>query len=847
MSSPSRTGHEVHHIPSDVSSRISTAQVIASLSSAVRQLVDNSLDASAKTIEIRAKNNGYESVEVIDDGVGIESDNFDSLCKPHSTSKLTELNDFSKLSTLGFRGEALNALCALSSITITTRSRNAPLGTKLRFDHKGNVVDRTSVARSVGTTVAVESLFETLPVRRKEFEKTSRKEFGKVLTMVQSYAVSRPDLKFICSNTVAGKRQQHICTPGNASIRDVVVNLFGGRTDKNKMVDIVRCLPDDDVCSIYGLDSKDTAIYAEFGLTGFVSTCEHGFGRSAPDRQFIYFNQRPTEYPKICRVVNEVYQQYNRSQYPTLILNIEVSPSMIDVNVTPDKRMVFIDREKELLALVRSSLLATFHPLLGSYTSVEGNHGAVEMSGTELTKSDRTVPLSTRDQLFSLLKSNSATSSPSIFNEPQPKRSKTDSSYLTKAPTERAKTLDAFAFKPIPRENTCEAVASQILPREQSSVAMIDTVNQTHRQSPEALEERPSPRKGMSMPELFSEISSSVVHERKPFTPPLMRHLSRGFENSVEKDSVVLEKIEKIMDKDDPAATKIVCEKDVTHLECGEEKNQIDSLLQTSSAPSVEAAEGVGSSGDFLRTQQTIPFSMTTLKERLKLLSDMKVEQASQKLEFHAGISPEENDLAERELDRTLKKSDFNQMEVIGQFNKGFIIARLRDHLFLVDQHASDEKYNFERFQKKARVETQRLIHPQALDIGAVQTSVLRDNINVFEANGFGFEFSENGDDCTVPLLVSTPVLHSWQFDKSDIEEILTVVSEFPGTMYRPAKLRRIFASRACRKSVMIGTTLTTAQMRTIVSHLSTLDQPWNCPHGRPTLRHLADLRNVSC
>ncbi|PIO77293.1 DNA mismatch repair protein [Teladorsagia circumcincta] len=323
--------------------------------------------------EIRAKNNGYDSVEIIDDGIGIESDNFDSLCKPHSTSKLSGLNDFSHLSTLGFRGEALNALCALSSITVLTRYRTDSLGTKLRFDHSGNVVERTSVARSVGTTVIVESLFETLPVRRKEFEKIAKKEFSKVLTTVQSFALSRPDVKFICSNTVAGKRLQQICTPGNANIRDVVTNLFGGRTDKNMMVDIVRCLPNDEVCLNYGLDPKNTSIYADYTISGFVSSCEHGFGRSTADRQFVYVNQRPVDYAKICRVVNEVYQQYNRYQYPTLVLNIEVPPNMIDVNVTPDKRMVFFEREKELLALIRSSLLATFHPLLGAYTSVEDN------------------------------------------------------------------------------------------------------------------------------------------------------------------------------------------------------------------------------------------------------------------------------------------------------------------------------------------------------------------------------------------------------------------------------------------------------------------------------------------
>ncbi|KHJ96729.1 hypothetical protein OESDEN_03305 [Oesophagostomum dentatum] len=126
--------------------------------------------------------------------------------KPHSTSKLTGLNDFGTLSTLGFRGEALNALCSLASLTILTKSRTATVGTKLRFDHCGNITDQSSCARSVGTTVTVEKLFETLPVRRKEFEKTSKKEFGRLLNVVQCFALCRPDVKFICSNIVEGTR-----------------------------------------------------------------------------------------------------------------------------------------------------------------------------------------------------------------------------------------------------------------------------------------------------------------------------------------------------------------------------------------------------------------------------------------------------------------------------------------------------------------------------------------------------------------------------------------------------------------------------------------------------------------
>ncbi|RCN36942.1 DNA mismatch repair protein [Ancylostoma caninum] len=830
MSSGDVTKKEVYRIESDVSARISTAQVIVSLSGAVRQLIDNSLDASAQSVEIRAKNNGFESVEVIDDGTGIGADSFASLCKPHSTSKLTGINDFSTLSTLGFRGEALNALCALASLTVITRDRSASVGSKLRFDHSGNIVDQSSVARSIGTTVLVENLFETLPVRRKEYEKTAKKEFGRLLTAVQSFALSRPDVKFICSNTVAGKKVQPVCTPGKATVREVVLNLFGGRTDKNKMVDVVRCLPTDEVASIHGVDPKNTSAYDDIEMNGFVSSCEHGFGRSSADRQFIYVNQRPVDYPKICRVINEVYQQYNRSQYPTLVLYIGVPPGEIDVNVTPDKRMVFFEREKELLALIRSSFLATFHPLLGSYTSVgdkvtNTDFEDTHRSTTPLSKPN--TPLSAQSALISFLKSNSAKAQSPTFAPPQPKRCRTED-HPTKTPLAGIKTIEDFAFKPISRNMLAEEVNT---PPSTSGVASTTNGDRNSSTPPSSSSKKKHVKERSPSNNKSSDAFAELTNQRRTFNPQLTKNLSRGFELDIGKDTAAIEKMERTMDQEDPCTST----------------GELPESDSNEHLQDVTPSQCVQRSTTFFRTQQTMPFSMKALKDRLnRIKSKTKEEQASQIIEFTASIAPGENTLAEEELDRILKKTDFAQMSVIGQFNKGFIITRLRDHLFLVDQHASDEKYNFERFQKKARVETQKLLHPKHLDLGAVQESALKDNLDVLEANGFGFEFQEKEDGCSIALLTSTPVLHSWQFDKSDIEEILSVVSEFPGVMYRPAKLRRIFASRACRKSVMIGTALTTSQMQTIVTHLGTLDQPWNCPHGRPTLRHLVDLRKVT-
>ncbi|KAK6026477.1 DNA mismatch repair protein [Ostertagia ostertagi] len=468
------------------------------------------------------------------------------------------------------------------------------------------------------------------------------------------------------------------------------------------MVDIVRCLPNDEVCLNYGLDPKNTSVYADYTISGFVSSCEHGFGRSTADRQFVYVNKRPVGTHRFV----ELLMKSTNNIIDTNILPLYLTSKshqvyMIDVNVTPDKRMVFFEREKELLALIRSSLLATFHPLLGAYTSVEDNRSKDLENFPGPSNSNSSTPLSSHSDLFSVLKANSVKASSPVYGGPTPKKSKTDGSISAskayKVPgmernieetsnfdallivsddeetegaspcippfqttTDLAKTLDAFAFKPIPKENSSSAKVAQ-----------------------------PSICSKGESEKLFEEF----CHEKKAFGPSLMRDLSRGFENNIEKDRVAIEKMETTMDQEE-------------HSVMIRKENDVEASCITITTENVE------NSGSFLRPQQKIPFSMAALRKRLNSLRDAKAkeQQASQVVEFHAGLSPAENELAEKELDRTLKKSDFAQMSVIGQFNKGFIITRLRNHLFLVDQHASDEKYNFERFQKKARVETQRLI-----------------------------------------------------------------------------------------------------------------------------------------
>jgi len=227
--------------------------------------------------------------------------------------------------------------------------------------------------------------------------------------------------------------------------------------------------------------------------------------------------------------------------------------------------------------------------------------------------------------------------------------------------------------------------------------------------------------------------------------------------------------------------------------------------------------------------------------------------------------STEEDDKAIEALSRVLDKADFLAMEVVGQFNKGFIITRLRkgqyvgtdqglagsclDDLFIVDQHAADEKYNFERLQATTRIEAQKLYRPIPLELTAADELVAVDNMDVLRQNGFEVVVSGDHDEDDLAEggrqlnLVAQPISKNTVFDMKDLEELIHLMHDQPrGQMVRCSKARSMFAMRACRSSVMVGTALKAQQMLSVVRNMGSMDQPWHCPHGRPTMRHLSDI-----
>jgi DNA mismatch repair ATPase MutL len=197
-----------------------------------------------------------------------------------------------------------------------------------------------------------------------------------------------------------------------------------------------------------------------------------------------------------------------------------------------------------------------------------------------------------------------------------------------------------------------------------------------------------------------------------------------------------------------------------------------------------------------------------------------------------------------------IQKSDFEKMTVIGQFNLGFIIAELKTesekHLMIIDQHAADEKYRYEMYQRETQLPSQPLIIPRQLELPTLDEILISENICIFESHGFKLKF--NPEETPTKRIQLTAIPHSRRkdFGLGDIEEILGKLREESHESIELSKLDAINASRACRTAVMVGTALTKSQMATIVANLGTLKSPWNCPHGRPTIRYLYQLPLIS-
>ncbi len=334
----------IRELPDELISQIAAGEVIDRPAAAVRELVDNALDAGARQITVRLMAGGVRSISVEDDGAGIDLHDLPLALKRHATSKISSLSDLESVATMGFRGEALAAIASVSDLSITTRTAGVgPGGHGWRLAARSG--ELAPAARAVGTTVEVQELFFSTPARRK-YLKTDATELSHALEAVRRHALARPDVGFAVwheGRLVAQWRA------GSAAHR---------------------------LSDVLGLDfmaaSRDLqAQSGPLGLLGRVGQPE--VARARGDLQYLFVNGRHVRDKLINHAVRAAYEdQLHGSRHPAYVLFLSISPELVDVNVHPAKAEVRFRDGRALHQAVQRAVEAALAPTRAAAAASSG-------------------------------------------------------------------------------------------------------------------------------------------------------------------------------------------------------------------------------------------------------------------------------------------------------------------------------------------------------------------------------------------------------------------------------------------------------------------------------------------
>jgi len=320
-------------LPENVSSAIAAGEVIERPASVVKELVENSLDAGAKSIQITTEEGGKLLIEVVDDGCGIAQAEALLALARFATSKLQTAQDLFAIETLGFRGEALSSIAAVSRLEMITRSQNEEIGSKVSVDG-GEIKPLSSTGSPPGTVIRIRDLFYNVPARRK-FLKTENTERRWITRFITRYAMAYPQVRF----QLQQDGRSLFKTSGNGDQREVLTEVFGLETARP----MISIPPSQGV---------------EISVSGFVSPPE--LNRSNRRELTFFVNGRWVQDSSLSAAVVQAYHTLLMvGRYPIAVLFLQVPPEQVDVNVHPTKSEVRFREPDRVFAIIQRAIRAT--------------------------------------------------------------------------------------------------------------------------------------------------------------------------------------------------------------------------------------------------------------------------------------------------------------------------------------------------------------------------------------------------------------------------------------------------------------------------------------------------------
>lgn len=714
--------------------KIAAGEVIERPASIVKELVENAIDAGADSVTVEIRDGGIDFIRVTDNGCGIPHDEVRSAFLRHSTSKIRSVEDLMHISSLGFRGEALSSIAAVTRTELITKTEESEFGTRYVIEG-GKEVSLEETGAPNGTTFLVHQLFYNVPARRK-FLKTPMTEAGHVQDLLMHLALSHPEVAFLFKNN----NQEKLRTSGSGKLKDVIYSVYGREIAAN-LLDID---------------------YEKGGLriTGYLG--KPIITRGNRNFENFFVNGRYVKSPMISKSLEDAYKDFTmQHKFPFAVLHFHVDGETIDVNVHPTKMELRFQRQQDVYNTVFEGVhRRLLEPEL--ILRAEAPEPMADSPGTALTGAAQG-------------------------------KARSDSTSLKKTQGVTEEKESPFLLKP---RNHTDKKPGDTPAGPQSEMRDEDYFIRKMRERVTAYHERMSSaevadRGGIYRPEKQADrIRETVKYGAGEAKTQNTEN------NSGERDAVPA--------RESPA-------------------EQITPAGGTPAEQSIQS-----------RATQAVKSISSDGSPAVKEESS---DGSSQEKEVSAGRSrfeekPQQLDLFEENF---LKREVRAEYKLIGQVFDTYWLVQFQDSLYIIDQHAAHERVLYERTLKgmKTREFTSQYLGPPIiLTLSMQEARLLEEHMDRFTR--IGFEIEPFGPEEYAVRAVPDNLFGIAK--KELLMEMIDDLADGLTTSMTPDLIDEKVASMSCKAAVKGNNRLSAQEVDALIGELLTLDNPYHCPHGRPTI-----------
>ena len=689
---------KINILSAELSNKIAAGEVVERPSSVVKELVENSIDAGSTNIKIIIKEFGIQQIRIIDNGSGISNDDLARAFLRHATSKISADYDLFHIETLGFRGEALASISSVSKVTIKSCAGEAQ--GKMLVLEGGKVVSEEYYAPIKGTDLSVENLFYNTPARLK-YLRNPHTEQANITNIIHKFALSYPNVAFELH--VDGKIT--FKTYGDGDVHKILSKIYNMGVARN-MIE-------------FSGNNDDYKVF------GYISVPEET--RASKNYINIFINGR---YIKNYGIQNAIIDAYGTllmiNRYPLCVINIEMDPILLDVNVHPTKQEVRLSKEAELIRLIKEVIAER----LSNYTYIPQGMNNV------LTKKE-------------------------------------------KAKIEKINFLDEL-------DNKFGDVEDKNIFSEEKKEPEVDLEVE------------------LSFPDTQGEVASHVIQEDELLFGGDLLTNSRGEKTTVQSKENTFNQRSK---------TQRI-------------KSDLPDLSYSS-----HPRDNRNKFGDKPTKKEIENFMNFSKKEDNSSYDDHTEKVVSNVVKDDSHF----NEIKDAKIvqDDDTKVRTLPDLKVLAQIFKTYILSEADNKLFLIDQHAAAERYNYEKLQRefieRKNYKKQMLI-PLMFDFSVEEAAEVRNNLEKFEELGIVFE--EFGDNSYV-------VREFPGWIEEDEEQMIKIIVEkvLRNNNITFNELRNdAIAMASCKMSIKANQVLTDVEMKKVISDLYECKNPFTCPHGRPII-----------